>query len=129
MIQLIYLLSQIQFQSSDPITPDGGIGAGVALVAAFTIIGALGLFIANNAINTFKEEIRRIHLRIDAREKEHDNLDIKHGELATRVLLVESKQKIHTESQSEQIAKLILDKLGALQGNAKGQVNKPYFNE
>ena len=125
---IYYLLSQM-LQTSDPITPDGGFSAGFVLIIAFTIIGALGLFIANNALNTFKVEIKNIHKRIDTREAEHDELDTKHDELATRVLLVESKQKTQSESQAEQIAKLILDKLGALQGNAKGHVNKPYFKE
>jgi len=125
---LIYvLLSQVQYQTSDPITMDGGISAGWVMVGAFTLIGLMGIHILNNisksnkdAMITFQTEIKKIHERIDTRENEHDELRDEHGDLKTRVLLIESHAKVHiehTESQAEHTAKLIMDKLSILQGN------------
>ncbi len=118
---LIYLLlTQIQFQTSDPITNDGGISAGWVMVGAFTLIGLMGIHILNgisksnkDAIVTFQFEIKKIHDRINTRENEHDKLRDEHGDLKTRVLLIESHAKI----DPEHTAKLILDKLSILQGN------------
>ena len=118
------LQAQLQFQSADPITPDGGISAGWVLVICFGVIGGLILALLANmnknnadAMNTFKEEIRNIHKRIDTRETEHDELEDQHGELRTRVLLVETTQKLHADNHAENTANLILSKLGVLQGN------------
>lgn len=110
-------LLQFQFQTSDPITADGGISAGWVLVICFCIIGALVLIILSNinknntdALNTFKDEIKNIHKRIDTREKEHDELDNKHNDLTTRVVLMEAHQKNHAEN----IADIIINKLHAV---------------
>jgi len=116
---LIYLLlAQVQYQTSDPITQDGGISAGWVMVGAFTLIGLMGIHILNNisksnkdAMVTFQTEIKKIHDRIDIRENEHDDLRDDHSDLKSRVLLVESHSKTHTETHAEYTAKLILDKL------------------
>ncbi len=129
---LLILLSQIQYQSSDPITPDGGLGAGWALVVSFAIIGVLLLSIFGYMIQTFKDEIKAIHNRINTREEEHDELRDQHGELRTRVLLVETTQKLHADNHAEHTAELILNKLrildsnGNLEKHLKGHLfNKP----
>jgi hypothetical protein len=133
---IFYLLSQIQFQTSDPITPDGGISAGWILVVCFAIIGTLLVIILGNinktnkeAMVTFQVEIQKIHTRIDTREEEHDILRDKHGDLSTRVLLIEAHNKTHTETQAEHTAQIILSKLGALQGNTGKHQNHPFFKE
>ena len=123
------MLLQAQFNSGDPITPEGGIAAGWVLVGAFCLIGALGLFIINNALNTFKKEIENIHKRIDTRENEHDEIKDKHLELNTKVLLIEASHKIHKETQAEEIANVILSKLGAMQGNTVKHAQNPIFNK
>jgi len=116
----------LQLQGTDPITPDGGISAGWVMVGAFTLIGLMGIHILNNisksskdAMVTFKSEIEKIHERINTREDEHDKLKDEHGDLKTRVLLIESHSKVHGETHAEQTAKLILDKLSILQGNTE----------
>jgi len=112
MIQLL----QFQFNTSDPITADGGVSAGWVLVICFCIIGALVLIILGNinknntdAMNTFKEEIKHIHKRIDTREDEHDELAKDHSDLATRVILIEAGHKTHAEN----IANIIINKMYA----------------
>lgn len=125
---ILYIISQIQFQSSDPITPDGGLGAGWVLVVCFAVIGGLILIILGNmnrnntdAMNTFKDEIRNIHKRIDTREKEHDELTDKHISLSTRVLLVEAHQATHAET----IANVIINKLYAVSPPLKKPPHSP----
>jgi len=117
LITLCILLSQIQFQSSDPITPDGGISAGWVMVISFGVIGFLILYIMNNiskanteAMIAFKDEIKNIHKRIDTREDEHDALEDKHIELSTKVKLMESHSKDHAET----IAQVIINKMYAI---------------
>ena len=122
---LIYvLLTQIQYQTSDPITQDGGISAGWVMVGAFTLLGLSGIHILNNisksnkdAMIAFKDEIKKIHQRIDTRENEHDELRDEHGDLKSRVLLIEAHAKIDPENTATHTAKLIMDKLAILQGN------------
>jgi len=117
LITLCILLSQIQFQSSDPITPDGGISAGWVMVISFGIIGFLILYIMNNiskanteAMIAFKDEIKNIHKRIDTREDEHDALEDKHIALSTKVTFMEAHQKDHAET----IAQVIINKMYAI---------------
>ena len=111
------LLSQIQFQSSDPITPDGGVSAGWVMVICFGVIGFLILYILNGisttnkeAMTAFRNEIATIHKRIDTREQEHDQLEDKHIALASKVTIIDAHQNAHAEN----IANVIINKLYAI---------------
>ena len=128
------ILLQQQFQTSDPITPDGGISAGWVLVGALTLIGFLIIFILNNisknnndALIAFKEEIKNIHNRINTREDEHEELKDKHTELSTKVLLIEAQHKISSDSQAQKTAELILNKLATLQKDSGRHEDNPMF--
>jgi len=114
---MIQILTQIQFQTSDPITPDGSISAGWVLVGTFVIIGFLLVAYMNitsknniDAMNTIKDEIKNIHKRVDIREEEHDKLKDSHVALATRVTVMDAHQGTHAEN----IANIIINKLYAI---------------
>ena len=96
---------------------DGGISAGWVLVGAFCIIGFLLVAYMNitsknniEAMNAIKDEIKNIHIRINTREEEHDELEDKHIALSSKVTIIESHQKDH----ADHIANVIINKLYAV---------------
>lgn len=113
----MFILAQAQFNSGDPITPNGGISAGWVLLIAFTIIGALLVLLMNTisrnnteAMKAIKEEIQSINKRQAAFDEKHVLMRKDHSELNFKVQMLEHSQR----TQAQTIADEIITKLRAI---------------
>ena len=106
---------------------NGALGAEYTLNGAFIIIGALlGLIgiIAGwtfiSTLNALKEEIKNIHIRIDTREEEHDELKENHNAMSRKIVALETAKG----QSAEELANMIVNKMYAISPPSKRQFNK-----